>query len=159
MLHGWVWGFLSILNAELRHDEGRLKQSEKTVSKVVASCAPGFTVPWIWRVHSKFWPKFGCTKISRKVIKKNDPVPSKLAWLRTLFLELWKGYLPPSFIPSVSPHISLQINNYAPLLKYLFIILFVLSIQFMYLVPILTISTIIFYYFSLRWRRLSCIFK
>jgi hypothetical protein len=66
------------------------------------------------------------------------------SWLQTLFLELWKGYLPPSFIPSVSPHISLQINNYAPLLNYLFIILFVLSIQFMYLVPILTISTIIF---------------
>ena len=36
---------ISILNAELRHDEGRLKRSEKTVSKVVASCAPGFAVP------------------------------------------------------------------------------------------------------------------
>jgi hypothetical protein len=29
MLQGWVWGFLSILNAELRHDENRLKQSKK----------------------------------------------------------------------------------------------------------------------------------
>jgi hypothetical protein len=47
------------------------------------------------------------------VIKKNDPVPSKLAWLQTLFLEPWKGYLPPCFIPSVSPHISLQISDKA----------------------------------------------
>ena len=30
---------LSILNAELRHDAGGLKRSEKTVSNVVASCA------------------------------------------------------------------------------------------------------------------------
>ncbi len=94
--------------------EARWRQAEtkqKTVSKVVASCAPGFPVPWIWRVHSKFWPKFGCTKITRKVFKKNDPVPSKLARLQTLFLEPWKGYLSPCFIPSVSPHISLQITK------------------------------------------------
>jgi len=37
---------ISPQNAELRHDEGRLKRSgKKTVSKVVASCAPGFVVP------------------------------------------------------------------------------------------------------------------
>ena len=57
---------------------------------------------------SKILAKVWLHKNLKKVIKKTL-YSSKLAWLQTPFLEPWKGYLPPCFIPSVSPHISLQI--------------------------------------------------
>ena len=57
----------------------------------------------------KFWPKFGCTK-SQEMRSKEFSCTLQVGLVANPLLGTMEGYLPPRFISSVSPHISLQIN-------------------------------------------------